>query len=339
MLPASGRLNSLLTRRALLGALGAAAAISTMSERASRLPSGLPQPMIQPREAWAQGLQPTGPLLSEADGDVRFLLIHHSATPNDDPVDQIPARIRSFYSYHTGTKGWPDVAYNFFVDNYGGLWEGRQGSLTSPIQGDATGGSQGFAQLVCFIGDYSAISPSTAALDAAAQLLAWLASKYSIDLHPGAAVSFVSRGSSLWPAGAEVTTDTVAGHRDMSVTTCPGDALYPLVRNELAAAARELAQPMSDTESVSGPISTTPPPAETHPPSDPAETPPAPSSHDATPTPEAPMTPAPEGSHLPTGVAVGAGIVGIGAAAVALARSRRPPNGSEPDPDQPHGQS
>jgi hypothetical protein len=53
-----------------------------------------------------------------------------------------------------------------------------------------------------------------------------LADRYAVDTRPGAKVSFTSRGSNRWPPGAEVTTGTIAGHRDMSLTACPGDVLY-----------------------------------------------------------------------------------------------------------------
>lgn len=58
--------------------------------------------------------------------------------------------------------------------------------------------------------------------------LAWLADRYSIDTAPGATTSFVSRGSQRHRAGVSVTTSTIAGHRDMSYTVCPGDGVYQL---------------------------------------------------------------------------------------------------------------
>jgi hypothetical protein len=66
------------------------------------------------------------------------------------------------------------------------------------------------------------------------KVLAWLADRYQIDTSPGANVSFVSRGSQRWAAGATVTSATIAAHRDMSYTSCPGDAFAPHVP-ELAA--------------------------------------------------------------------------------------------------------
>ena len=107
------------------------------------------------------------------------------------------------------------------------MWEGRAGALTGPVVADATGGSQGFAQLICLLGDFTSQLPTAAALDALVMMLAWLAGRYRIDISPGATASFISRGSQRWSAGTPITTSTIAGHRDMSYTACPGDALYP----------------------------------------------------------------------------------------------------------------
>lgn len=61
-------------------------------------------------------------------------------------------------------------------------------------------------------------------------LLAAVAETYSIDTTPGATTTFVSRGSNRWPPGSSVTATTIAGHRDMSQSICPGDAAYELVQ-------------------------------------------------------------------------------------------------------------
>ena len=183
---------------------------------------------IMPREAWAAGREPTGPLAPEL--DVRFLLVHHTASANgDDPITVM----RSAYSFHTGPeKGWPDVAYNFFIDQFGVVWEGRAGSLLGPVESSATGGSQGFAQLVCLLGDFTSELPTEAALASLNRTLAWLATRHGLSTSPGSTTQFVSRGSNKWPAGTTVTATTISGHRDMSSTACPGDTFYPyLVAN------------------------------------------------------------------------------------------------------------
>jgi hypothetical protein len=184
---------------------------------------------VHRRDEWADGRPATGPLHVEADGDVRFLLVHHSASSNTYAAAEVPGLIRGFYAAHTGGKGWPDVAYNFFVDRYGGIWEGRTGSLAAPVIGDATGGNQGFSQLCCLIGDHRTEPPTAAASDSLSHLLAALADRYGIDTAPGATTTFLSRGSNRWAEGRTVTTSTIAGHRDMSRTECPGDACYALI--------------------------------------------------------------------------------------------------------------
>ena len=190
-------------------------------------------PAIHPRSDWGADLPPRGPLEPERAEDVRFLLVHHSVSVNDYPPDAVPDELGSFYRLHTAPeKGWADVAYNFLVDRFGGIWEGRAGSIEAPVKGDATGGSQGFAILCCFIGDHRTVPPSAEAQASMVALLAWLAGRYGIDPRPGTTTSFVSRGSNRWPAGTPVTTTTIAGHRDMSRTVCPGDAAYHLVRND-----------------------------------------------------------------------------------------------------------
>ena len=105
--------------------------------------------------------------------------------------------------------------------------------------GSATGGSQGYAQLCCFVGDHQTVAPTEAAQTSMVALLAWLAGRYGIDPSPGATTTFTSRGSQRWPAGTSVTTGTIAGHREMSSTVCPGDAAFVLVRESFPARVRD----------------------------------------------------------------------------------------------------
>ena len=192
------------------------------------------RPEIAGRSTWGEDLPVTGEILAE--DDVRFLLVHHTASRNDYAQDEVVDQIRDFYGFHTGPeKGWPDVAYNFFLDRFGGIWEARAGSIDGPVRGDATGGSQGFAMLCSLIGDHSQVEVSPEALDSLTALLAWLAERYRIDTAPGSTVDFVSRGSNRWPVGTEVMAATISGHRDMSLTSCPGDFAYRLVADTLPA--------------------------------------------------------------------------------------------------------
>ena len=244
----------LVTRRQFIGAT---AAVAVVGQRLALPASGL---TINPRSSWATNRPPLGPLDSE---DVRFLLVHHSASRNGHTGADAQGILRSFYDFHTSPeKGWNDIAYNFLIDADGGIWEGRFGSMSEAVAGDATGGNQGFSQLVCVIGDYNAAQPSQASLNSLVSLLAWLAERFGVSTTSGAEVNFVSRGSNKWPAGESVTTPTITGHRTMSQTTCPGDNLYSYVAGSLTAdveAARG-GSPPSTTQTTITPTTTSAPP-------------------------------------------------------------------------------
>lgn len=271
------------SRRRALG-LGAGAVVSTIVTPTPSSASGAPAaarsvldqrrvverstvtdqllPEIRPRSDWAGDLAPTGELVPE--NDVRFLLVHHTASTNDYAPDGIAEQIRGWYQFHTGPeKGWPDIAYNFFVDRYGGMWEARAGSLAGPVRGDATGGSQGFALLCCSIGDHTLEPMTPEATQSMVRLLAWLGETYGVDTTPGTTVSFTSRGSSRWPAGTEVTARTISGHRDMSTTSCPGDFLYDELQESIPAAVTQIRLDTgggtTSSETTEPSTSTTPP--------------------------------------------------------------------------------
>lgn len=180
---------------------------------------------IHPRDDWGADLPPKGAMPAE---DVRYLLVHHTASSNvvPDPRDVI----RRTYAWHTSTtKRWNDVAYNFFVAPDGSVWEGRAGSLDGPVMADATGGNQGFSQLVCLLGDFSHVAPTSAAQESLVRLLAHLCVRYGLSTWRDAPATFVSRGSDKLTAGRPVSTPTISGHRDTSYTACPGDRAYALL--------------------------------------------------------------------------------------------------------------
>jgi hypothetical protein len=155
--------------------------------------------------------------------------------------------------------------------------------------------------LVCIIGDYNVAQPSAASLDSLVGLLAWLADRYGISTAPGTEVAFVSRGSNLWAAGAEVITPTITGHRTMSKTTCPGDNLNDYVVGDLTADVHALRVGAPATATTTPMATTTTAAAPTTIPSE--ALPAAP----ATPLAAAPRPPSP----VPLGRVTGAALVGV----------------------------
>ena len=237
--PFSGR--PAMTRRSVLRAMAAAPLVavagppkppSARATGAASSPVGAALARygatLHPRGDWGSSLPAKGAMAVEP--DVRALLVHHTVTPNTYAADRVPAMLGSMYAFHTGKeKAWADVAYSFFVDRFGGIWEGRTGSATAAVEGSATGGNQGSTRLCSLVGDFTTVVPPTAMVDSLSRLLAALADIHSIDTAPTATATFVSRGSNRWKKGATIQIPTITGHRRTSMTTCPGDGAYALI--------------------------------------------------------------------------------------------------------------
>jgi hypothetical protein len=269
--------------------------------------------------------------------DVRVLAVHHSADATNHAAGEVPAILRGYFATHTGpAKGWPDIAYNFLIDRYGGVWEGRTGSIDAAVRGDATGGNQGFTQLVCLIGNFTTEMPTDAAIASLVSTLRWLSARHGIDVRPGVTATFVSRGSNRWSAGAQVTVPTICGHRELSKTACPGNRFFPFVRDSLPVVVSGSARPATATTTTT----TAPPPTTTTsaaPPTNSSSSttaPPVPASPPSTAGPgdavssgaaaASERTTGDNGSAVPTVAAAGTavGVAGVVGAAV-VARRRR----------------
>jgi hypothetical protein len=128
--------------------------------------------------------------------------------------------------YHRNSNGWNDIGYNFLVDKYGTIFEGRAGGIDRPVMGAQAEGFNSQSTGIANLGDYSSVPQSSPALNAMARLIRW---KLPLE---GAATSGTVRVTSAggstnrFPAGTTATLNRVSGHRDGNSTECPGGALY-----------------------------------------------------------------------------------------------------------------
>lgn len=139
--------------------------------------------------------------------EIRHGIVHHSETPNSaDPA----AQMRSIYYYHAVTRAWGDIGYNYLVDKYGNIYQGRVGG--QGVIGNHSMAHNVGAAGVCLIGNHLVQDPTPAAVSGLVAIL-----------------SFALRG--LDPLGYSNSWDlidlpTICGHRDVNDTTCPGDFAY-----------------------------------------------------------------------------------------------------------------
>ena len=193
---------------------------------AGGLDAATSQPAVIGRAAWGadERLVKSEPVINSS---VKALIVHHTDTSNAYSPDQAFAQLRSLYAFHTKIRGWNDIGYNFVVDRFGRVFEGRRGSITQPVMGAHAGGFNAQTVGVAVLGTFSSASLPTAADRSLPQLLAWQAATYGIN--PAGRTTLVSAGGSYtrYPAGTAVGVHGVSGHRDVDSTECPGNAAYP----------------------------------------------------------------------------------------------------------------
>ncbi|MBO1750949.1 N-acetylmuramoyl-L-alanine amidase [Actinotalea sp. BY-33] len=192
--------------------------------------------------------------------DVRSAVVHHTASTNTYDANQVPGLLRGFMAYHTrpeasGGRGWCDIGYNFLVDKFGRIFEGRTGGVDKPVVGVHVGGFNSRTIGVSAIGNYDTAQAPAALTESISRIIAW---KFSIQrISAGTSVSMVSGGGATrFPAGTSVSLPTIFGHRDTQSTACPGRYLYaqlPAIRSRVAAIANATvaASPLGNWENVS----------------------------------------------------------------------------------------
>ncbi len=203
-----------------------------------------PKPVIYSRAQWGA---------DESDRDASSLryfevhagFVHHTVNANDYSRAEVPGILRSIYAYHTKSRGWSDVGYNFLVDRFGRIWEGRYGGVDRPVVGAHTLGYNDDAFAMSAIGNFELVQPPQVMIEAYAALFAW-----KLSLHGVTATStrqFV--GSRNFQA--------INGHRDAASTACPGKYLYakvPEIRRLAGEAQRGFTGRQLESDLGSGPL-------------------------------------------------------------------------------------
>jgi hypothetical protein len=180
-------------------------------------------PAVTLRSAWGanEAIRRAGPTYAES---LRFSIVHHTAGSNTYTRAQSAAIVRAIQLYHVRGNGWNDIGYNFLVDKYGQVFEGRYGGVDRNVVGAHAEGFNSGSVGVALLGTYQTAQPSRQALDAVASLLAWRLDVAHVD--PLTRTTWISGGNARFPSGTPVPLATVAGHRDTGPTSCPGTALY-----------------------------------------------------------------------------------------------------------------
>jgi peptidoglycan hydrolase-like protein with peptidoglycan-binding domain len=196
-------------------------------------------PTIITRKQWGADESLRGPATYNT--TVKAIVIHHTASSNDYTAATTAAQIRGIYAYDTQGLGWSDIAYNFLVDKFGRIYEGRAGSITSAVRGAHAMGFNTDTMGVAALGNYETSGAPAVMVDALAKVAGWKLSQYGVN--PEGTTTLTSAGGTgtKYAAGVRVSLPTVNAHQNTSYTLCPGRYLYPqmaTIRNKAALYAR-----------------------------------------------------------------------------------------------------
>ena len=208
-----------------------------------------PQPSIRARSNWA-----TDGWRSENNGcdggpfyanNVRSVVVHHTVTSNSYSASQVDDMMRGIYRTHAVINGWCDIAYNFVVDRFGTIWEGRSGGIDQPVIGGHAKGFNTWTVGVAVLGNHhTAGAPTAAAVASVEAVAAWKLSYHGVD---PLGVNWLQNRSSSPPhrfaERAWVEMPAIVGHRDLGLTACPGNLLYPAIPSMRQSAAPDHVTP------------------------------------------------------------------------------------------------
>lgn len=160
---------------------------------------------------------------------VEAAIVHHTDNNNSYSQADAPAMVRAIYRYHRFSLDYDDIAYNFLVDRFGTIYEGRYGGMTLPLTAAHSEGMNYKTTGIALIGTFQYAYPAGAMTVALEKLLAW-----KLDLHhipASGTVPMTSSGSAKLSKGQVVQLNRISGHRDVQSTDCPGNRLYGMLTN------------------------------------------------------------------------------------------------------------
>jgi N-acetylmuramoyl-L-alanine amidase len=208
---------------------------SPVAQSSVRRVSMAGSPQIVPRVEWGanEAIRRAPPRYAKG---VYFAIVHHTAGTNAYGPGASAAIVRGIELYHVRGNHWNDIGYNFLVDRYGQVFEGRAGGIDRNVVGAQAEGFNTGSVGIAVIGNYNTGTVPIAAQRALAKLLAWRLDVAHVD--PLTTLSWISGGNPKYKLGTSVRLRAISGHRDTGFTSCPGTRLYarlPSLAQQVAA--------------------------------------------------------------------------------------------------------
>lgn len=144
---------------------------------------------------------------------VKKIVIHHTATTKD--LSNPAEAVRAIYQYHTLTRAWGDIGYNFIIAPNGTVYQGRAGS--PGVVGAHAGGFNSGTVGIALLGNYQDNNLPAPMLESLQALVQSQAELHGIDI----TAKGNYRGLYL---------DNLLMHGELNATSCPGENTGDYVR-------------------------------------------------------------------------------------------------------------
>lgn len=145
-------------------------------------------------------------------------------------------KMQDIYKYHTLTRWWWDIWYNFLIDPAGNIYEWRAG--WAGVVGAHAAWNNTSTIGISLMGNFMIQKPTDDQLKSLVKLTTALAKKYRIN--PNAQVKYF-KTSTIPPYITTVSSYAVAWHKDDGqATSCPGTYLYDFLPDIRAQVAQNL---------------------------------------------------------------------------------------------------
>jgi hypothetical protein len=158
---------------------------------------------------------------------IKMVFVHHTAESNNYTEAESASIVRGIYAYHTQSRAWCDIGYNFLVDRYGNVFQGRRGGIRKPVRGAHAGDYNVGTAGISLMGNFEHATPPSAMKRALVRLIAW---RLGTSYRP-------ARG---WTKVYGSKFRRVSGHRDAMATACPGQVVYDWLPTLRARVARRI---------------------------------------------------------------------------------------------------
>ena len=182
-------------------------------------------PSMVSRAEWG-GDRYCRPRSSPDTGSVKAVFVHHTAGATGYSRSEVSSMVLGICRYHRNTNGWSDIGYNFLVDKYGRIYEGRDGGIKRAVVGAQAQGWNAQSTGVANLGTFESRGQSSAALRALDRLITWKLDLHRTPRSGRVTLTSAGGGSNRYSAGRRVRFNRISGHRDGNRTSCPGSALY-----------------------------------------------------------------------------------------------------------------